>query len=108
MVVADVDAVTVWSFEKLSISHSNGVITMTAPHIVDPATVLGEVLTDASPDLIRHLPQTMINALRCANANANANAVAGAGWGPPSGLTLFWRSGRCESRRVARLLGQED
>ena len=36
---------------------------MTAPHIVDPATVLGEALTDASPDLMRGLLQTMINAL---------------------------------------------
>jgi putative transposase len=36
---------------------------MTAPHIVDPATVLGEALADASPDLMRTLLQTMINAL---------------------------------------------
>jgi len=37
---------------------------MTAPHIVDPASVLAEALTDASPDLMRSLLQTMINALR--------------------------------------------
>lgn len=35
---------------------------MTAPHIVDPASVLTEALTDASPDLMRNLLQTMINA----------------------------------------------
>ena len=28
---------------------SNGVITMTAPHIVDPAGLLGEALSEASP-----------------------------------------------------------
>ena len=36
---------------------------MTAPHIVDPAGVLAEALGDASPDLMRQLLQTMINAL---------------------------------------------
>ncbi len=36
---------------------------MTAPHIVDPAGLLGEALSDASPDLMRHLLQTLINAL---------------------------------------------
>lgn len=53
---------------------------MTAPHIVDPATVLGEALTDASPDLMRHLLQTMINAL----LSADADAVVGAEWGERS------------------------
>ena len=47
---------------------------MTAPHIVDPATVLGEALSDASPDLMRHLLQTTINAL----LSADADAVVGA------------------------------
>ena len=36
---------------------------MTAPTIVDPAGLLSEALTDASPDLMRSLLQTMINAL---------------------------------------------
>ena len=36
---------------------------MTAPHIVDPAGLLSEALLDASPDLMRSLLQTMINAL---------------------------------------------
>ena len=34
---------------------------MTAPHIVDPASVLTEALTDASPDLMRNLLQTEFN-----------------------------------------------
>ena len=36
---------------------------MTAPHIVDPAGLLGEALAEASPDLMRTLLQTMINAI---------------------------------------------
>lgn len=55
---------------------------MTAPHIVDPAGLLGEALTDASPDLMRDLLQTMINALLC--ADADADAVVGAEYGRPS------------------------
>lgn len=43
---------------------------MTAPHIVDPAGVLSEALLDASPDLMRSLLQTMINALLSADADA--------------------------------------
>src|SRR5690554_5908267 len=62
---------------------------MTAPHIVDPATVLGEVLADASPDLMRHLLQTMINAL----LSADADAVVGAEWGQPSPDRLTHRNG---------------
>lgn len=53
---------------------------MTAPRIVDPASVLAEALTDASPDLMRSLLQTMINAL----LSADADAVVGAEWGKPS------------------------
>jgi len=62
---------------------------MTAPHIVDPATVLGEALADASPDLMRHLLQTMINAL----LSADADAVVGAGWGRPSPDRATHRNG---------------
>jgi len=47
---------------------------MTAPHIVDPAHVLGELLTEASPDMMRSLLQTMLNAL----LSADADAVVGA------------------------------
>jgi hypothetical protein len=62
---------------------------MTAPHIVDPATVLGEALTDASPDLMRHLLQTMINAL----LSADADSVVGAEWGKPSLQRVTHRNG---------------
>ncbi len=50
---------------------------MTAPQIVDPAGLLGQALTEASPDLMRDLLQTMINAL----LSADADAVRGAEWG---------------------------
>ena len=36
---------------------------MTAPHIIDPAGLLGEALSQASPDLMRSLLQHVINAL---------------------------------------------
>ena len=62
---------------------------MTAPHIVDPATVLGEVLTDASPDLMRSLLQTMINAL----LSADADQVVGAEWGERSEARTTHRNG---------------
>jgi hypothetical protein len=51
---------------------------MTAPHIVDPAGLLDEALGEASPDLMRSLLQSIINALLC----ADADAVVGAEWGP--------------------------
>ena len=62
---------------------------MTAPHIVDPASVLAEALTDASPDLMRSLLQTMINAL----LSADADAVVGAEWGKPSPDRTAQRNG---------------
>ena len=62
---------------------------MTAPHIVDPASVLAEALTDASPDLMRSLLQTMINAL----LSADADVVVGAEWGKPSPGRLAQRNG---------------
>ena len=50
------------SFEFISHnSLERDITTMTAPHIVDPAHVLGNLLTEASPDMMRHLLQTMIN-----------------------------------------------
>ena len=61
---------------------------MTAPHIVNPAGVLGEALADASPDLMRQLLQTMINAL----LSADADAVVGAEWGMPSPECLAQRN----------------
>jgi len=62
---------------------------MTALHIVDPASVLAEALTDASPDLMRSLLQTTINAL----LSADADAVVGAEWGKPSPDRVAQRNG---------------
>lgn len=62
---------------------------MTAPHIVDPARLLGEALAEASPDLMRSLLQTMINAL----LSADADAVVGAEYGRPSPGRTAQRNG---------------
>ena len=62
---------------------------MTAPRIVDPAGLLGEALSDASPDLMRHLLATVINAL----LSADADAVCGAEWGQPSPDRSHQRNG---------------
>lgn len=62
---------------------------MTAPHIVDPAGLLSEALTDASPDLMRSLLQTMINAL----LSADADAVVGGEWGQRSTDRIAQRNG---------------
>ncbi|OYO18951.1 IS256 family transposase [Enemella dayhoffiae] len=62
---------------------------MTAPHIVDSAHVLGELLAEASPDMMRSLLQTMLNAL----LSADADAVAGAEYGQPSPGRVAQRNG---------------
>ncbi|ACV05718.1 IS256 family transposase [Kytococcus sedentarius] len=62
---------------------------MTAPHIVDPAGLLGEALAEASPDLMRHLLQEVINAL----LSADADAVVGAEYGRPSQTRTAQRNG---------------
>lgn len=62
---------------------------MTAPHIVDPARLLNEALAEASPDLMRQLLQTMINAL----LSADADAVVGAEYGRPSPGRTAQRNG---------------
>lgn len=62
---------------------------MTAAHILDPATVLKEALGQASPDLLRDLLQTMINAL----LSADADAVIGAEYGKPSAERVTQRNG---------------
>lgn len=62
---------------------------MTAPHIVDPGTVLAEALAEASPDLMRQLLQRMINAL----LSADADAVIGAEWGMPTPGRIAQRNG---------------
>ncbi|XKH57556.1 IS256 family transposase [Citricoccus nitrophenolicus] len=62
---------------------------MTAPHIVDPAGLLGEALSEASPDLMRNLLQTVINSL----LSADADAVVGAEWGKPTSTRTAQRNG---------------
>jgi putative transposase len=62
---------------------------MTAPHIVDPARLLDQALSDASPDLMRHLLSTVINAL----CSAEADAVCGAEWGQTSPDRVNQRNG---------------
>ncbi|XKH52873.1 IS256 family transposase [Citricoccus nitrophenolicus] len=62
---------------------------MTAPHIVDPAGLLSEALSEASPDMMRHLLQTVINSLLC----ADADAVVGAEWGQPATTRTAQRNG---------------
>ena len=64
MTILNVSAVIGWPLRGNShIPTRKDITTMTAPHIVDPAGVLKEALSDASPDLMRSLLQTMINAL---------------------------------------------
>ena len=62
---------------------------MTAPRIVDPARLLGEALSDASPDLMRHLLGTVINSL----LSADADAVCGAEYGTVSPDRVNSRNG---------------
>jgi putative transposase len=50
---------------------------MTAPHSLNPAALLQKGLADASPDLLRHLLATVVNAL----LSAEADAVCGAEYG---------------------------
>jgi len=62
---------------------------MTAPHIVDPGGMLGEALAEASPDLMRSLLQTVINAL----LSADADAVVGAEYGRSTPGRIAQRNG---------------
>jgi transposase-like protein len=62
---------------------------MTAPTSIDPARFLHEHLEQASPDLMRHLLSTFIDALLA----AEADAVCGAGWGQVSSERVNRRNG---------------
>src|SRR5699024_6143067 len=72
-----------------STESSKGVITMTAPHIVDPAGLLSEALSEAPPALMRRLVELVVNAL----LSADAGGVAGAEWGRPSRERAGQRNG---------------
>jgi transposase-like protein len=62
---------------------------MTAPHIINPAGLLNQALGDASPDLMRHLLSTVVNAL----LSADADAVCGAEYGMASPERVNSRNG---------------
>jgi putative transposase len=62
---------------------------MTAPHILNPAALLEKGLSDASPDLLRSLLATVVNAL----LSAEADAVCGAEYGQPSTERVNSRNG---------------
>src|SRR3954453_13548028 len=62
---------------------------MTAPSSIDPAAVLHEHLARASPDLMRQLLSTFIDAL----LSADADAVCGAGWSEVSSERGHRRNG---------------
>ena len=79
---------------------------MTAPHVIDPAGLLGQALSQASPDLMRSLLQHVINALLSADADAACGAnkipnvtpgAMGIDTGPwtPGSAPLTWRSANC-------------
>ncbi len=76
---------------------------MTAPHIVDPAGLLGDALAEASPDLMRSLLQSIINAL----LSADADAVIGAEWGRPTPGRSSQRNG-CRHRDLDTRVGTLD
>jgi len=62
---------------------------MTAPQMIDPARMLGQALSDASPDLMRTLLSTVINAL----LSVDADAVCGAEYGQVSPERVNSRNG---------------
>ena len=62
---------------------------MTAPSSIDPAHFLYEQLAQASPDLLRQMLTTFIDALM----SAEADAVCGAGYGQRSQNRTNTRNG---------------
>ncbi len=57
--------------------------------MIDPARMLGQALSDASPDLVRSLLGAVINSL----LSADADAVCGAEYGMPSPDRVNSRNG---------------
>ena len=66
---------------------------MTAPSSIDPARFLHEQLASASPDLLRSMLATFVNALM----SAEADAVCGAPYGMPGPDRVNVRNG-CRHR----------
>ncbi len=62
---------------------------MTGPHFIDPARFLSEQLEQASPDLVRQMLQTFVNAL----LSTDADAVCGAECGQISDARVNSRNG---------------
>ena len=62
---------------------------MTAPHMIDPGRMLGQALSDASPDLMRTLLTTVINSL----LSFDADNVCGAEYGVASPERVNQRNG---------------
>lgn len=75
--VVDVEAAIVRTFKFTYQSSLEWNFTMTAPHIVDPAGLPGEALAESSPDFIRQLLQSMINALLSADPDAVVGGAVG-------------------------------
>ncbi|SIS48079.1 hypothetical protein SAMN05444817_1071, partial [Corynebacterium appendicis CIP 107643] len=55
-----------------------------APHSIDPATYLDDLLAQASPDLMRQMLQGFINQI----LSAQADTVCGAEYGGPDPLVV--------------------
>jgi transposase-like protein len=65
------------------------IITMAAPHSVDPVQLLEKHLADASPDLLREMIAAFANAMM----SAGADQVCGAGYGQRSDQRVNRRNG---------------
>lgn len=62
---------------------------MTAPHDIDPKNFLADLLSQASPDLMRQMLTTFVNAL----LSAEADSVCGADYGARSDERTNRRNG---------------
>jgi transposase-like protein len=69
-----------------------GITTMAAPHMMDPARLLEQHLADASPDLLREMIASLANAMM----SAQADQVCGAEYGERSAE----RTNRCNGYRA--------
>ena len=76
---------------------------MTAPQTIDPAGLLGQALSQASPDLMRSLLQHVIHAL----LSADADTVCAAQWGQQDPQRHAQRNG-CRYRPLDTRVGTID